>query len=78
MCQLTDAARKILGIRPYAWKQRAPRFNTVRTGARGTEINGTGVTGASYGLTPDERRRLEHLERECRAIRKMLDSMGQG
>lgn len=77
MCQVTQAARWVLGIRPYAWTSHyLLRYGTTPTGARGVERNGTaavqGVYGTTYGLTHEERRSLEALIREHKIIRQML------
>lgn len=80
MCQLTQAARWVLGIRPYVCKSHyLLRYGTTRNGARGVELNGTaagqGVYGPTYGLTREERQRLEALIQEHRIIRQMLTDM---
>lgn len=80
MCQVTQAARWVLGIHPYACKSHyLLRYSTTRNGARGVERNGTAdgqeVYGTTYGLTREERQRLEALTREHRIIRQMLADM---
>jgi hypothetical protein len=77
MCQLTNAARWVLGIRPYMPKTHyLIRYGATPTGARGVERNGTasgqGVYGTIYGLTPEERRSLEELAQQHRLIRQIM------
>lgn len=73
MCRLTDAARWALGIHPYVWTPKQP---PARIGARGVTVNGTGLIRPPDGLTPDECRLLEALEREIRLIRQMARGLG--